>query len=139
MKKPKYEIEQKLYIVYECSKGSIIILKANIICVKIYKDKITEVISEDDYLAMQAEFQSELDEVQKKKQAIEEKIAQKKGALENDELKALVEDFVTLKEPTPLLLHQLIEKITIDESKNITIFYAFQELKGLSDKEAVAE
>ncbi|MCI7789256.1 MAG: recombinase family protein [Lachnospiraceae bacterium] len=106
---------------------------------KIYKDKITEVISEDDYLTMQAEFQSELDEVQKKKQAIEEKIAQKKGTLENDELKALVEDFVTLKEPTPLLLHQLIEKITIDESKNITIFYAFQELKGLSDEEAVAE
>ena len=95
---------------------------------KIYKYKITKL-----------KFQSELDEVQKKKQAIEEKIAQKKGALENDELKALVEDFVTLKEPTPLLLHQLIEKITIDESKNITIFYAFQELKGLSDKEAVAE
>ena len=41
MKKPKYEIDQKLYIVYECSKNSIIILKANIICIKIYKSKIT--------------------------------------------------------------------------------------------------
>ena len=36
MKKPKYEIEQKLYIIYECSKDSIIILKANIICIKRY-------------------------------------------------------------------------------------------------------
>lgn len=40
MKKPKYEIGQTLYIVYECSKDSIIILKANIVCIKIYKDKI---------------------------------------------------------------------------------------------------
>lgn len=41
MKKPKYEIDQNIYIVYECSKDSIIILKANIICIKIYKNKIT--------------------------------------------------------------------------------------------------
>lgn len=41
MKRPKYEIGQTLYIVYECSKDSIIILKANIICIKIYKNKIT--------------------------------------------------------------------------------------------------
>ena len=41
MKKPKYEIDQNIYIVYECSKDSIIILKANIICIKIYKEKIT--------------------------------------------------------------------------------------------------
>ena len=105
---------------------------------KIYKDKITEVISEEDYATMYADFQRELKDVLEKKQEIEEKIAQKKGFLDNDELKQLVEDFLNLKEPLPLLLHQLIEKITIDEAKNITIYYAFQELSGLVDEEVTA-
>ena len=50
----------------------------------------------------------------------------------------MVEDFLNLKEPSPLLLYQLIEKVTIDEAKNITIYYAFQELSGLVDEEVTA-
>lgn len=105
---------------------------------KIYKDKITDVISEEDYSIMYADFQMQLENVLGKKQELEEKIVQKKGFLDNDELKQLVEDFLNLKEPSPLLLHQLIEKITIDEAKNITIYYAFQELSGLVDEEVTA-
>ena len=37
---PKYNVGDTLYIVYECSKNNIVILKANVICIKIYKDKI---------------------------------------------------------------------------------------------------
>lgn len=40
-KTPKYNIDDTLYIVYECSKNNIIILRAKIICIKIYKDKIS--------------------------------------------------------------------------------------------------
>lgn len=102
---------------------------------KIYKDKITEVISEEDYATMYADFQRELKDVLEKKQELEEKSAQKKGLLDNDGLKQLVEDFLNIKEPSALLLHLLIEKITIDEAKNITIYYAFQELLSLEDEE----
>ena len=38
---PKYNVGDTLYIVYECSKYNIIILKANISCIKIYKEKIS--------------------------------------------------------------------------------------------------
>lgn len=40
-RKPKYGFDDTLYIVYECSKNNIIILKANIVCIKIYKHKIS--------------------------------------------------------------------------------------------------
>ena len=38
---PKYNVGDTLYIVYECSKNNIIILKANIVCIRIYKHKIS--------------------------------------------------------------------------------------------------
>lgn len=65
----------------------------------------------------------------------EEKLAQKEGCLDNEALKQLAEDFLSLKEPSPLLLHLLIEKITIDEVKNITIYYTFQELSSFENDE----
>lgn len=102
----------------------------------LYKDKVKGIVSETDYIQLTQEFAKDRDSY------IEEKVKLEKHLAENDtkqedlsKLEKLIEEFISLEKPTKALLNDLIEKITISENHEITIYYKFSELNQIDETE----
>lgn len=105
---------------------------------KIYLDSVNGLISNDDYFKYSKGFIEERERLKKEKISIEEKInilKEKKQNKENDaNIEAIVNDFLKLENPSRKILHELIDRIELDEYKNIYIYFNFSELNMLSDQ-----
>ena len=95
----------------------------------LYKDKVKGIVSEEDYINLTGEFAKDRDSYIKEKKELE-KLLNKKDTRKEDinKLEKLVKEFISLEKPTKQLLNELIEKITISENHEITIYYKFSEL-----------
>ena len=105
---------------------------------KIYLDSVNGLISNDDYFKYSKGFIEERERLKKEKISIEEKInilKEKKQNKENNaNIEAIVSDFLKLENPSRKILHELIDRIELDEYKNIYIYFNFSELNMLSDQ-----
>ena len=98
-----------------------------------YKDKVKGIVSENDYIELVTDFTKERENYLKEKQDLERKISEDKVKQDDtDKLEKLVNEFLKLDKPTKALLNELIEKITISENHEITIYYKFSPLNKLS-------
>ena len=78
---------------------------------------------------MTHEFANDRDSYIKEKSKLEELLEQKDTKKEDiNKLENLAKEFISLEKPTKQLLNELIEKITISENHEITIYYKFSEL-----------
>ena len=98
----------------------------------LYKDKVRGIVSETDYIQLTQEFAKDRDSYIEEKSKLEEQLNQKCAQKEDiGKLEKLANEFITLEKPTKALLHDLIEKITISEEHEITIYYKFSELNQM--------
>ena len=100
----------------------------------LYMDKVKGVVSENDYIALVADFTKDRDKLVKEK---EELIAvmSNQEVQQDDTLKIekLAKEFLSLEKPTKQLLNELIEKITISENKEINIYFKFDGLNEMKE------
>ena len=95
----------------------------------LYKDKVKGIVSEADYVELTQEFAKDRDSYIKEKSELEKNLQQKDTKKEDiNKLEKLAKEFISLEKPTKQLLNELIEKITISENHEITIYYKFSEL-----------
>ncbi|MCI9178292.1 MAG: recombinase family protein [Clostridia bacterium] len=98
----------------------------------LYKDKVKGIVSETDYIQLTQEFAKDRDSYIEEKSKLEEQLNQKCAQKEDiGKLEKLANEFISLERPTKALLHDLIEKITISEEHEITIYYKFSELNQM--------
>ena len=100
----------------------------------LYMDKVKGVVSENDYIALVADFIQDRDKLVKEKEELIAVISNQE-VRQDDTLKIekLAKEFLSLEKPTKQLLNELIEKITISENKEINIYFKFNELNEMKE------
>lgn len=102
----------------------------------LYKDKVKGIVSETDYIQLTQEFAKDRDTYINEKAKLEKHLAENDTKQEDlSKLEKLIEEFISLEKPTKALLNDLIEKITISENHEITIYYKFSELNQIDETE----
>ena len=102
----------------------------------LYKDKVKGIVSETDYIQLTQEFAKDRDTYINEKAKLEKHLAENDTKQEDlSKLEKLIEEFISLEKPTKALLNDLIEKITISEEHEITIYYKFSELNQIDETE----
>lgn len=91
----------------------------------IYKDRVKGIVDLDTYKEIYNDLVNETNET---KTLLEELEKSKKSLLNNKlydnyNYQQVVNDYLAMKKPNKLLLSNIIDKITIDEDKNIDIYY----------------
>ena len=100
----------------------------------LYMDKVKGVVSENDYVSLVADFTKDRDNLIKEKEELIKIINNQKPQIdETAKIEKLAKEFLSLEKPTKQLLNELIEKITISESKEINIYFKFNELNEMKE------
>ena len=100
----------------------------------IYFDKINHVISEDDYFRYTNKIISERDSLINQKNEIKKLISNmkaKQNKVSEKEMNKLIDEF--LNTTSKKLIYQLIDKIEVDENKNVYIHFAFSKLNCMNE------
>lgn len=93
---------------------------------RLYEDRLNDIISLKQYSLIAKKLEGELEKLESKKQRLSEMILNYQGEnLINQKIKyqKLIETFMSLKVLTNELMYQLIDKIEIDEEKNIDVYF----------------
>ena len=99
----------------------------------LYIDKVKKIISEQEFIDLSRNFTEEREKYEKDKEEIIKLMAQEKNENnDRDKIEKLAKKFISLKKPSKELLQQLIEKITISEENEVTIYFKFKELTDIS-------
>lgn len=109
-------------------------LQENRNCIKsLYTDKVKGILSENDFVTLLSDFEKEDETLNKNKDNLTLRIGKAKEMENNNkEIDSLAHKFLSLEKPTKELLNMLIEKITITEDNEITIYFKFKELEDIS-------
>ena len=98
---------------------------------RLYKDKLKGLIDEEMFKRQYNNLTNETINLKKKVNEIENKLLVLKTRVsnkENEEYTSIIEKYLSLKKPSKKLLSSLIDKIIIDEDKNINICYKIKPL-----------
>lgn len=101
---------------------------------KIYDDKVSSLITEEDFKRLYIKFIENRDATQKSIEELEMSNDEKEKVV--DVIK-IVKNFLKMKEITRTMLVQLVDKVTINEQKEITIYYKFKllNMKAIKNNE----
>ena len=93
---------------------------------ELYKDKISGVISEDEFISIKQNLTNEKVELEKNINNLKIMLGKSKDNLMDDNnKKKIINDFLKMKNPNKQILQALISKITIDETKKVKIYFKF--------------
>lgn len=105
---------------------------------KMYLDNLNGVITNEDYLKFSKGFVDEREKLKKQKINIEEKIYALKNTLNQNENKenidSIIEEFLKFEKPSKNMLYELVDKIELDEFKNIYIYFNFADLNIVQEQ-----
>ena len=105
---------------------------------KMYFDNLNGIIAKDDYFRYSRGFIEEREKLKKQKKNIEEKIRmfkEKNQKEKNDEnIEKIIDDFFSFEKLNKKILFELINKIELDEFKNIYIYFNFSELNIIKEQ-----
>ncbi len=96
----------------------------------LYKDKISKVLSPEDFKRMYEEYSKENQSLLTRKTDLEKKINDLNNEfskLDYDKCKQSVDRFMGMDKPTNNVIGRLVNKITISENKEIEIYFNFKE------------
>ena len=110
---------------------------------QMYFDKLNDIITTEDYTRYSNQFSVEKKSLSEKAFEIKQKIKTIKKSEENtsndEEIKKLVNEFLTMKKVDKLLVYRLINHIEIDKEKNIYIHFNFNHLNIISDNVSIKD
>ena len=102
----------------------------------LYIDKVKGIVTEQEFLDLSKSFEKEKEKYKKEQEELiilESKRKSQKS--DTDKIEKLAKEFISLKQPTKELLQQLVEKVTISEENEVTIYFKFKELNNISKLE----
>lgn len=88
----------------------------------LYEDKVNNIIRLEDFTRMYREAINEKESLLNRIEQLEEKGTEEKVVTD---LNKIVKDFVSMEDITREMLVQLVDKITLSEQKELTIYYKF--------------
>lgn len=97
----------------------------------LYKDKVSTLLSEQDFKRMYKMYSEEIDTLKSKKELINKKMKQIKteiSCIDYEETKKTVLKFMSMKKVTPNVLSQIINRVEVNENKEVDIYFNFKEL-----------
>ena len=100
----------------------------------LYKDKVRKIITDEEYMRLSLDFKEEKDKLLSKRAELEKMDEEENFDFNNKQAKKIINEFLSMKSPTKELINQLVEKITISEQKEITIYFKFNELNILQEQ-----
>lgn len=93
---------------------------------ELYMDKVKGIITEDDLVTIKKNLEVEREEINRKISDLNIMISNTKNNLLNKESKRkLINNFLKTKKFSKQMLSDMINKITIDEKKNVEIYFKF--------------
>lgn len=99
---------------------------------KMYFDNLNGIITDDDYFRYSKEFVEEREKLKEEQKYIDDKIKiianKKKNITQNENCVNIIESFLEIEKPSKKMLYELIDRIELDEYKNIYIYFNFSEL-----------
>lgn len=105
---------------------------------KIYLDSVNGLISNDDYFKYSKGFIEERERLKKEKENVQNKInilkEKKQSHTEDEEVESMINEFLKMENPSKKVLYELIDRIELDEYKNIYIYFNFSELNIVSEE-----
>ncbi len=103
----------------------------------IYFDKLNKVISKEDYFRYTNKILADKNSLEKRKQELSDTINNKlkvENKIEDDKkLDNIINEFLSVKNISKSMLFRLIDKIEIDENKNVYVYFAFSKF-GILNK-----
>ena len=100
----------------------------------LYADRLKGIISEDDYVRYSKNIKAKQELLDNQKKEISNYLNSNKlkKNKRNLEMNKIIQDFLKMENIDKKILYQLIDKIEIDENKNVYITFAFKELEGFN-------
>ena len=104
---------------------------------KIYKDRLNDIITDEDYKRYSESFVKDRNRLLNENAEIEVKLKElgqniKCSKMENEDCENYIKEFLSQKEVSKMSLYRLIKKIEIDKDKNIYIHFNFSKLNIIS-------
>lgn len=103
---------------------------------KMYFDNLNGIITNDDYFRYSRGFIEERDRLKKENKNIKTKITlinnRQKDAKHNEDAQSIINEFLKFEKPSRKILYELIDRVELDENKNIYIYFNFSELNVLN-------
>ena len=102
---------------------------------RLYEDRLNDIITVEMFKNMSDKQNEGLEKIKKEIKSLEDKLGEFKKE-ENEmfsfDYRKIINDFLTLKNPTKEIMSKIIEKIEIHQDKKVDIYYrikAFEKLK----------
>ncbi len=105
---------------------------------KMYFDNLNGIITTEDYFRYSKGFIEEREKLKKDKENIQDKIKLFQNRMQKHQNKenvdTIIETFLKFEKPNKKILFELIDKIKLDEFKNIYIYFNFSELNIIKEQ-----
>jgi len=99
---------------------------------KMYMDNLNAVITSDDYFRYSKGFIEDREKLKKELKKIENKISiikdKQKQNKYDENVEKIIEEFLKFEKTSKKILYELIDRVELDEYKNIYIYFNFSEL-----------
>ena len=103
-----------------------------------YLDSVNGIITNTDYFRYSKGFIEERERLKKDLINIKNKIKflkEKEKSIKNDnEIEKIINEFLKMENPSKSVLYELIDKLELDEYKNIYIYFNFPELNMIDNE-----
>ena len=109
-------------------------IQDNMQCIKnLYIDRVKKIISEENFIELSKTFEEERQSYIKQKEELTKMSNNiKMQEDDNEKIEKIAKEFINLKKPTKELLQRLIEKVTISEKNEVTIYFKFKQLNEVA-------
>lgn len=96
---------------------------------ELYVEKLKKAINEEQFNNVYNKLNNELANLEKELKYLNEQYNNlvENSKIEKNDYTQVINDYLALKKPTRELLASIVDKITIDETKNITIYYKIKQ------------
>ena len=99
----------------------------------LYEDRLSEIITVDNYIENANRIKNEIKEYQERIKEIEQEISGEENSKNKDEkLNNLVDEFLNMEKPTKEIIREFIDKIEIHSDKQVDIYFNFKPLQELN-------
>ena len=105
---------------------------------KMYMDNLNGIITNDDYFKYSRDFVEQREKLKKDKDNIQEKIKLLQNKIQinqnKEKVDKIIEEFLKFEMPSKQILFELIDRIELDEFKNIYIYFNFSDLNIIKEQ-----
>ena len=103
-----------------------------------YLDSVNGMITNEDYFRYSKDFIEERERLKKEKSNTENKMSTLKNKQKNhendEEIENVIDTFLEMEKPSKKILYELIDRVELDEYKNIYIYFNFSELNIINEQ-----